>query len=191
MTKLALLLTALFCLMPSPARAQNGILDGRTRFEFIHGIGMGSTPGPLLCIVLWTGAPGWDRPKNDQDRRRIDSVMFATQMREQLRERSAFGSGSRIAITDRYKNTITVEDQEFSITRRDSIAVIMVRVPPEPEKRVVTSVRISPDSAPAASPKVWSSGDTIFHVHTPYEKQMELVRQFLTRTPEIAAFLRQ
>ncbi|MES2521586.1 MAG: hypothetical protein V4617_02725 [Gemmatimonadota bacterium] len=116
--------------------------------------------------------------------------MLAAQVRAQTQDRWAFGSGRAIAIIGRDYDSVLVEGQEFDITRRDSLLVIMVTVPPEPARRTVATTRIAVGSAPNLLPTQWSRGDTTFIVQPSYLTTVQRIRTYLDQSSAVAAFLR-
>src|SRR5262249_26109316 len=143
------------------------------------GTGEGSRHGPLLAVILWRGAPGWEEVR-DADRSRIDSVLRWAQLRASEAHLSLFGSGQAYGLlADDYRDVI-IEGQHFPLKASDSALVVMVTLPPNDRPRGVTTARIQVTSLPEAFwTRSWMSGDTTFFVRPSYPRDAAMLRQAL------------
>jgi len=194
MTRLRCTLLSLagFTVLAGNAEAQIGRLDERTRYSVVTGVGQGSEHGPLLAVVLWRGAPGWEHVP-PADRARVDSVYRWAQLRADEANRSFFGNGLAYGLMDRAYRELIVEGRHFPLTPGDSALVVMVTVGPNANAlpRLVTAARIRVAALPDAFwPKSWRSGDTTFLVRPTYPRDVEMLRKALLESPAVAAYLR-
>jgi hypothetical protein len=185
-----LLTLAALSLLAGDANAQGGQLDERTRYGVVTGTGQSGRHGPLLAVVLWRGAPGWD-DAGQAERVRADSVFRWAQLRASEANLSFFGTGLAYGLVARDYREVIVEGRRFPLGAGDSALVVMVTIPANGVARVVTSARIRAAAVPDAFwPRSWQSGDTTFMVHPRYPRDADLLRTALLESPAVAAYLR-
>ena len=151
---------------------------------------MNNQHGPLLAIVLWRGALGWNRPNSPGERARSDSIYRWTRLHAEEAGQSFFGSGLWYGLVDEDKRAVTVEGKRFPLSPGDSSLVIMVTVTPNDLPQIVSSASISSQLPSDFWVKQWQSGDTTFFVHANFQRQQAMLRASLTQSPIVAEFLR-
>ena len=167
-----------------------GLLDARTEYQVITGIGENNQHRPLLAIVLWRGVLGWNQPHSPAEHARSDSIFRWTRLHAEEMGQSFFGSGLAYGLLDRDYRAVTIEGRRFALAAGDSALVIMVNVASDSVPRGVTTASISSELPSEFWTKHWQSGDTTFFVQPDFRRQQTILRAALVRSPAVGAFVR-